>query len=91
MATEYMKAKTDAEREALARKIAKLRLNGTPWDGRAASSIQCISSRPRLRVVHSFGSTSSMGRAAGLSRSWSPTTASRPTRAPVGERGTTRR
>jgi hypothetical protein len=33
MSTEYTQATTDTEREALARKIARLRLGGVPWDG----------------------------------------------------------
>lgn len=33
MDTEYTKATTDAEREALAREIAGLRVDGVPWNG----------------------------------------------------------
>jgi Uracil DNA glycosylase superfamily len=31
--SEYMRSTTDAQREALARRIARLRLDGVPWDG----------------------------------------------------------
>lgn len=33
MSTEYVRATSEAEREALAHKIARLRLDGTPWNG----------------------------------------------------------
>jgi hypothetical protein len=53
MTTEYMRAKTDAEREALARKIAKLRLDGAPWDGPGGivDSMQLVSSATQGRAL----------------------------------------
>jgi len=48
-----MRAKTDAEREALARKIAKLRLEGAPWDGPGGivDSMQLVSSATQGRAL----------------------------------------
>jgi hypothetical protein len=53
MATEFSRAKTNAEREALARKIAKLRLEGTPWDGPGGivDSMRLVSSATQGRAL----------------------------------------
>lgn len=53
MTTEYMKAKTNAEREALARRIAKFRLEGAPWDGPGGivDSMHLVSSATQGRAL----------------------------------------
>jgi hypothetical protein len=53
MSTEYVKAGSDAEREALAHKIARLRLAGTPWDGPGGivDSLRLVSSATQGRAL----------------------------------------
>jgi hypothetical protein len=53
MSTEYTTAGSDAEREALAYKIARLRLAGTPWDGPGGivDSLRLVSSATQGRAL----------------------------------------
>jgi hypothetical protein len=53
MSTEYMNATTDAEREALARRIARLRQDGAPWDGPGGivDSMHLVSSATEGRAL----------------------------------------
>lgn len=53
MTTEYMRSQTDADREALAHKIARLRVEGVPWDGPGGivSSMHLVSSATQGRAL----------------------------------------
>ena len=53
MSTEYMRGRSDAEREALAHKIARLLLAGTPWDGPGGivDSLRLVSSATQGRAL----------------------------------------
>jgi hypothetical protein len=53
MSTEYMKGRSDAEREVLAHKIARLRDEGTPWDGAEGivGSLRLVSSATQGRAL----------------------------------------
>jgi hypothetical protein len=51
--TEYMKATTDEQREALAHRIAQLRIAGVPWDGPGGivTSMRLVSSATQGRAL----------------------------------------
>ena len=53
MSTEYLKAKGDSEREALAQRIARLRQDGVPWDGPGGivDSLHSVSSATQGRAL----------------------------------------
>jgi hypothetical protein len=53
MSTEYTNATTPEQREALARKIAQLRLEGVPWDGPGGivDSMRLVSSATQGRAL----------------------------------------
>ena len=53
MSTEYLKAKGDSEREALAQRIARLRQDGVPWDGPGGivDSLHLVSSATQGRAL----------------------------------------
>ena len=53
MSTEYMKGRSDAEREALANKIARLRGAGMPWNGPGGivDSLRFVSSATQGRAL----------------------------------------
>jgi uracil-DNA glycosylase len=64
MSTEYMRATSEAEREALAHKIARLRLAGTPWDGPGGivDSLRLVSSATQARaLLRKYGLTTEHG------------------------------
>jgi hypothetical protein len=64
MSTEYMRATSEAEREALAHKIARRRLAGTPWDGPGGivDSLRLVSSATQGRaLLRKYGLTTEHG------------------------------